>query len=89
MNKSYKYLPAGIALFAALVVSILMLVNKVNSLKALILVFAFLLVFYIAGLIFRAILRATATKEEDSSAQDGEESETEAEMPDVTTNDRE
>ncbi|MGN0375683.1 MAG: hypothetical protein ACI4EN_09315 [Butyrivibrio sp.] len=62
MNKSYKYLPAGIALFAALVVSILMLVNKVNSLKALILVFAFLLVFYIAGLIFRAILIKFETK---------------------------
>lgn len=64
MDKSYKLLPAGISLFAGLVVSIVMLVTRANSLKSLILVFSFLLVFYIIGLIFRAVLLKFETKPE-------------------------
>jgi len=59
-----KLLPAGISLFAGLVVSIVMLVTRTNSLRALILVFSFLLVFYIVGLIFRAVLIKLETKPE-------------------------
>ena len=55
-----KLLPAGISLFAGLVVSIVMLFTRTNSLRALILVFSFLLVFYIVGLIFRAVLNTFA-----------------------------
>lgn len=70
MDKWYRLLPAGISLFAGLVVSILMLVNKVNSLKALVFIFVFLLVFYIIGLIFRAILIKFETKPEEPSAEE-------------------
>lgn len=70
MDKWYRLLPAGISLFAGLVVSILMLVNKVNSLKALVFIFVFLLVFYIIGLIFRAILIKFETKTEETSAEE-------------------
>lgn len=52
-------------MFAGLVVSILMLVNRVNSLKALVFIFVFLLGFYIIGLIFRAILIKFETKPEE------------------------
>ena len=62
MDKLYKYLPAGISLFAGLVVSVLMLINRADSLKALICVFCFLLGFYILGLIFRAVLLRFETK---------------------------
>ena len=64
MKDSMKLLPAGISLFAGLVVSIVMLVTRTNSLRALILVFSFLLVFYIVGLIFRAVLIKLDTKPE-------------------------
>ena len=64
MKDSMKLLPAGISLFAGLVVSIVMLVTRTNSLRALILVFSFLLVFYIVGLIFRAVLIKLETKPE-------------------------
>ena len=63
-NKEYlRSLPAVISLAAALVVSIVMLVNKKNSLTALIAVLGFLVGFYIVCLIFRWILLAVATKE--------------------------
>ena len=65
MKDSFRLLPAGISLFAGLVVSIVMLVTKTNSLRALILVFVFLLGFYIIGLIFRAVLIKLETKPED------------------------
>ena len=65
MKDSFRLLPAGISLFAGLVVSIVMLVTKTNSLRALILVFAFLLGFYIIGLIFRAVLIKFETKPEE------------------------
>ena len=62
MDKLYKYLPAGISLFAGLVVSVLMLVNRADTLKSLICIFCFLLGFYILGLIFRAVLLKFETK---------------------------
>ena len=70
MDKSYRFLPAGISLFAGLVVSIMMLVNRANSLKSLILVFTFLFVFYIIGLIFRAVLIKFETKPEKETKQE-------------------
>lgn len=60
---SLKTLPAIIALSAGLVMSIVMIVKKKDSLTSLIAVFAFLLGFYIVGLIFRAVLLAVATRE--------------------------
>ena len=65
MKDSFRLLPAGISLFAGLVVSIVMLVTRTNSLRALILVFVFLLGFYIIGLIFRAVLIKLETKPEE------------------------
>lgn len=65
MKNSFRLLPAGISLFAGLVVSIVMLVTRTNSLRALILVFVFLLGFYIIGLIFRAVLIKLETKPEE------------------------
>ncbi len=62
MDKIYKYLPAGISLFAGLVVSVLMLINRADTLKTLICIFCFLLGFYILGLIFRAVLIKFETK---------------------------
>ena len=62
MDKLYKYLPAGISLFAGLVVSVFMLVNRADTLKSLICIFGFLLGFYILGLIFRAVLLKFETK---------------------------
>lgn len=59
-----KYLPPIVSLSAGLVISIVMLVKKKDSLTSLIAMFAFLLGFYILGSIFRAILLAVATKEE-------------------------
>lgn len=70
MDKGYRYLPAGISLFAGLVVSILMLVNRADSLKALICIFCFLLVFYILGTIFRAILIKFETKPVEEKTQE-------------------
>lgn len=67
MNKekdNLVYLPAIISLSAGLIISIVMLVNKRDSLTSLIAVFAFLLGFYIVGLIFKFILQAVATKVE-------------------------
>ncbi len=89
MQQEHKYMPLIISLVAGLVVSIITIINRYNSITAILIILGVLLGFYILGLIFRAILRATATKEEDVPAEDGEESEAEAEMPDVTTNDRE
>lgn len=66
MDRWYRLLPAGISLFAGLVVSILMLVNRVNSLKALVFIFVFLLGFYILGLIFRAVIVRFETKTEET-----------------------
>ena len=76
-NKDKGYLqtlPAVISLTAALVVSIVMLVNKKNSLTALIAVFAFLIGFYIVGLMFRSLLLAVATKEPEEEDKKEEES---------------
>ena len=70
MKDSFRLLPAGISLFAGLVVSIVMLVTKTNSLRALILVFAFLLGFYIIGLIFRAVLIKFETKPEEPEEEE-------------------
>lgn len=68
-----RSLPAVISLTAALVVSIVMLVNKKNSLTALIAVFAFLVGFYIVGLMFRSLLLAVATKEPEKEDKKDEE----------------
>lgn len=62
MNKPYGLLPAGISLFAGLVVSIAMLISKSSPLYSLIMVFSFLLVFYILGSIFRWVLIKFETK---------------------------
>ena len=59
-----RLLPAFVSLSAGLVISIVMLVKRQDSLKSLILVLSFLLGFYIVGLIFRAVILACATKEE-------------------------
>ncbi len=73
-DKGYlQTLPAVISLTAALVVSIVMLVNKKNSLTALIAVFAFLVGFYIVGLMFRSLLLAVATKEPEKEDKKDEE----------------
>ena len=72
LKNSMKFLPAGISLFAGLAVSIAMLISRANSLKALILVFLFLLIFYVIGLILRAVLIKLETKpekEEDKKEQ--------------------
>lgn len=79
MNKSYRLLPVIISLVAGLVVSIMTLINRVNSLKALILVFLFLLIFYIIGLIFRAVLIKFETKPEQKKDKDNQQTE------DITT----
>ena len=50
-----------------------MLVNKKNSLTALIAVFAFLVGFYIVGLMFRSLLLAVATKEPEKEDKKDEE----------------
>lgn len=77
-DKGYlQTLPAVISLTAALVVSIVMLVNKKNSLTALIAVFAFLVGFYIVGLMFRSLLLAVATKETEEDKKDEENTEKE------------
>ncbi len=73
-NKEYlRSLPAVISLAAALVVSIVMLVNKKNSLTALIAVLGFLVGFYIVGLMFRSLLLAVATKEPEKEDKKDEE----------------
>lgn len=64
MSKKYGLLPAGISLFAGLVVSIAMLISKSSPLYSLIMVFSFLLVFYILGTIFRWLLIKFETKPE-------------------------
>lgn len=64
MSKKYGLLPAGISLFAGLVVSIAMLISKSSPLYSLIMVFSFLLVFYILGSIFRWLLIKFETKPE-------------------------
>lgn len=74
LKNSMKLLPAGISLFAGLVVSITMLISRTNSLKALILVFVFLLGFYIIGLILRAVLIKLETKPKDDN-EDKEQTE--------------
>lgn len=74
LKNSMKLLPAGISLFAGLVVSIAMLISRTNSLKALILVFVFLLGFYIIGLILRAVLIKLETKPKDDN-EDKEQTE--------------
>ncbi len=74
LKNSMKLLPAGISLFAGLVVSIAMLISRTNSLKALILVFVFLLGFYIIGLVLRAVLIKLETKPQDDN-EDKEQTE--------------
>ena len=64
MSKKYGLLPAGISLFAGLVVSIAMLISKSSPLYSLIMVFSFLLVVYILGSIFRWLLIKFETKPE-------------------------
>lgn len=64
MSKKYGLFPAGISLFAGLVVSIAMLISKSSPLYSLIMVFSFLLVFYILGSIFRWLLIKFETKPE-------------------------
>ena len=64
MSKKYGLLPAGISLFAGLVVSIAMLISKSSPLYSLIMVFSFLLVFYILGSIFCWLLIKFETKPE-------------------------
>lgn len=59
-----RVLPAIISLSAGLVISIAMLVKKQKPVYSLAMVFGALLIFYIVGLIFRAVLLAIATKEE-------------------------
>ena len=62
MSKKYGLLPAGISLFAGLVVSISMLISRCSPLYSLIMVFSFLLVFYILGSIFSWLLVKFETK---------------------------
>ena len=73
MNKSYGLLPAGISLFAGLVVSIAMLISKCSPLYSLIMVFSFLLVFYILGSIFRWLLVRFETKPKKEEKDEKEE----------------
>lgn len=72
-----KYIPATITLIAGAIISILNMINKVNlttSLKRLLLV---LLIFYIIGLIARAIITKTmymSSDAKDDSQEDTEDS---------------
>lgn len=60
-----RTLPAIISLFAALVISIVMIAKRADTLKALIAIFSVLLGFYVVGSLFRAVLIAMSTKEEE------------------------
>ena len=85
MSKKYGLLPAGISLFAGLVVSIAMLISKSSPLYSLIMVFSFLLVFYILGSIFRWLLIKFETKPEKKEKKEEKEEQTE----DVSTENEE
>lgn len=74
-KEGLRTLPAVISLSAALVVSIVMLVNKKSSLSSLLAVLGFLVVFYIVGMIFRKILLILATREEPDAETEPEETE--------------
>lgn len=85
MQQEHKYLPLIISLVAGLVVSIITIINRYNSITAIVIILGVLLGFYILGLIFKAILNATRTKEEEVTEEQNEEED----LMDVTTNDRE
>ena len=72
-KNNFPYLPAIIALAAGLVASIVMLANHNTTLKALIVVLAFLVGFYLLGSILRAVLLAVATKEEPAEETEAED----------------
>ncbi len=76
-KEGLRTLPAVISLSAALVVSIVMLVNKKSSLSSLLAVLGFLIGFYIVGMIFRKILLILATREEPEAENENEPEDTE------------
>lgn len=81
-NNAFIYLPAIIALTAALVVSIVMLINRFSTLRSLLTIFGFLVGFYILGTILMTVLNAVASKEP-------EPEEEETELEDIQTSDEE
>lgn len=81
MQQEHKTLPLVISLVAGLVVSIILIIRRRFSMTSVIIVLGVLLAFMILGLIFRAILNATRTKEVEEESTD-EETE---EIIDVTT----
>ena len=83
MQREHRFLPLVISLFAGLVVSVLMIVRRNYSLTSVIIILSFLLLFYILGLIFRAILIKNKTPEPDL------EEVVQEEKPDVTTEESE
>ncbi len=82
MKKEFKFLPALISLIAGLVISIIMIKNGDFSITSIIIVLAFLLGFYIVGLIFKSIILFFKTKDKPKTE---EEQITEEELENVAT----
>lgn len=64
MGNEHKFLPAIVALSASLVMSLVLIISRVDTLKALIIVLLTLLGFYIIGAIFKGLLNMLRTKPE-------------------------
>ena len=73
MEREYKFLPLFFSLTAGLVASIIFIVHRSASITSLTIVLSALLVFYVAGLIFRSILTALKTPEVKADEKEEEE----------------
>lgn len=88
MNKEHRYIPAVISLLAGLVISIVAIVNRIETLKSLILILSFLLGFYILGCIFRAVINKFETKPEEIELEDENVEEDDIESDDSDGDDK-
>lgn len=82
MGKDHRLLPAMVSLLAALFISIVLLINQINTLKSFIIILSVLIGFYIIGNIFRFLLNKFQTKEEPVIEETQIE---EDELEDITT----
>ena len=90
MKEKIKLIPALLALTAALIVSIITMLNKYSALDSMLIILAAILVFYMIGLIVRHILaknfiiEESTTGEEDGKETDADNENREGEVTEDT-----
>lgn len=73
MEKKYRYIPAIVALLAALAVSVIAFLRDCSTTTALLLIFISTISFYIFGLLTRFLLIKTETKKENKPDKETED----------------